>query len=139
MEDEVHNSGEQSQNDDDIEHAEEDNNLGFVPMDTPNELKRERERTEEEKQLLEKINLLLCRYPGLVPRTSAAIMSRLNELGLTELKNVYTNIVNDVTEIRGTPCADSVILALTYHADMHMGGFTNECLDDIELKRDIES
>lgn len=119
-------------------------NFGFHGMEQPVEKerqqKRQREETEEEKGLKAKINLLLCRYPALVPRTSSAIMKKLDELSASELKNVYTNALNDIAEVRGTPSAETIILALTYHADSsYLVGYTDTCLKDVELKRDIET
>lgn len=128
------------------------NNFGFQPMEpSPEEtntmrgenLSRKRplpEETAKMKELKAEINKLLCRYPGLVPRTSSAIMQRLAEMTEEELENIHINMLNDITEVRGTPSAEAVICALTYWADAHhIPGYTNVCLADIELKRDIES
>jgi hypothetical protein len=126
------------------------NSFGFRPMEpSPEEiasmrgesLKRQKpEETAKMKELKAEINKLLCRYPGLVPRTSSAIMQRLSEMSEEELENIHINMLNDITEVRGTPSAEAVIMALTYWADAHhIPGYTSVCLSDIELKRDIES
>jgi hypothetical protein len=92
----------------------------------------------EIKKLKQDINLLICRYPGLQPRTSHALMEKLSNLTEEELKNVYLNCVNDVAELRGTPTAETALL-LTLPVNSMIPGYTDYCMKDVELKRDIES
>lgn len=118
------------------------NNFGFTPMEDPEvaeKKKRKREESEEARNLKYEIQTLLCRYPTLVPRTSHGVMDKLNALDDDELHNVYLNCLNDVSELRGNPIANSVIYGSTYFINQFIPGFTEECMNDIELKRNIES
>jgi hypothetical protein len=135
----------QEQEEDEPEDEEEEN-CGFRPLIDENIKKRKREEEEEEaespemKELREKINILLCRYPKLVPRSSHAMMNKLKGLELSELQNIYTNCINDLSSIRGTPSAESIILLSTYYIDVNLiKGYTRLCLRDAELRREIET
>ncbi len=111
------------------------NDYGFEPADKPRE---EPVETEAVKKLKQDINLLICRYPALQPRTSHALMEKLAALSEQELQNVYLNAINDVSELRGTPSAETVLLTTT-PIDWKIPGYTDYCMKDVELKRDIES
>ncbi len=110
---------------------------GFDPLEKE-EVVEEKVETEAQKKLKKDINLLICRYPSLQIRTSHKLMEKLGGLSEEELRNVYMNAVNDVTELRGTPSAQTVLL-LTYPIDLKLPGYTEYCMRDLELKRDIES
>lgn len=87
----------------------------------------------------EKINRLICKYPGLELRTSSEMMEILSQFNLKELKNIHTNCINDTMELRGTPTSEFTISALTYHINKnYVKGYTSKCLNDVELKREIE-
>lgn len=118
--------------------------MGFdEPLPNPNEPKsNKRDRppdSKEMKKLKQEICKLLSRYPNLVPRSSNLILEKLNDMGEEELNNVYQNCLNDLIEIRGTPVAKFAIFILTKVIDERLlPGFTDECMKDVELKRDIE-
>lgn len=119
------------------------NNYGFTAMEDPEvakEKKRKRDETPEARNLKREIQTLLCRYPTLVPRTSHEVMEKLNAFDDDELNNIYLNCLNDVSEIRGNPIANTVIYGVTSIIDsLYLPGFTEECMADVELKRNIES
>ncbi len=112
--------------------------FGFDPIEREEPPKEEKVETEEEKKLKRDINLLICRYPSLQIRTSHKLMEKLDGLEEDELRNVYMNAINDITELRGTPSAQTVLL-LTYPIDMKLPNYTEYCMKDVELKRDIEA
>jgi hypothetical protein len=121
-------------------------NCGFTPMETPADepegrgQKRKLPETETQRTLKEKINRLICRYPGLQPRISTAVMARLDTMNEKELENILANCLNDVADLRGTPSAESIITVLTHHVDARwIPNFTETCLNDLELNRDIEA
>ena len=121
----------------------ENNNFGFTPVESEEDKerkKRELPPSVEKLSLLTNINNLICRYPNLVPRTSAKVMAALNDKNELELQNIYTNCLNDLAEIRGTPSSEAVITAITYPINANLlADYTERCLVDVELKRDIES
>jgi hypothetical protein len=93
----------------------------------------------EKEKVRNKIGRLIARYPGVKVRSSLQIMERLFDCSLSELKNIHTNIITDLASIRGTPTAELCITMITYHIDREFAkGYTNRCLNDVELKRDIE-
>lgn len=111
-------------------------NYGFEPLPGPPPEEAVVD-TPEMIQLKEEINRMVCRYPDLIPRTSHALMERLNKLSVEELRNVKLNAVNDVADKRGTPAAETVLL-LTIPIDKKLPGYSAICMKDVELKRDIE-
>lgn len=143
MEEDQFSNQEQEHDGGDSEGGEID--MGFdKPLPNPNEeksKKREREPdTEVMKRLKADICKLLSRYPALVPRSSNLILEKLNDMDEGELGNVYQNCLNDLIEIRGTPVAKFTIFLLTKLIDdRFIPGFTDECMNDVELKRDIEA
>jgi hypothetical protein len=87
----------------------------------------------------EQINLIMGRYPGLEPRTSHTLLARLDQFDLRDLRTIYQNLINDVYQFRGTPSANVLLAVLTRPVDNHYKGFTARCLQDYELKKDIET
>lgn len=140
-EEEVSESQEEIENNE----SEGEMDMGFdEPLPNPNDpVSKKRERpadSKEMKKLKSEICKLLSRYPTLVPRSSNLILEKLSEMSEEELHNVYQNCVNDLVEIRGTPVAKFSIFILTKVIDdRFLPGFTDECMKDPELKRDIES
>lgn len=128
----------------DINNNKTNNNFGFKPMDDEeekkeNEKKRKREEDQEEiNKMKSKINRLLCRYPNLKPRTSHHFITQLESMDLEELNNIFENMLNDLSVIRGFPTSETAIMALTYSIDRKVPGYMNRCLKDEELKRDID-
>jgi hypothetical protein len=128
--------------DSNTEASKENNNYGFQPVE------EEPKVSEKQKDpdtplcpvLREEINKLLCRYPELTLRTSQATMLQLEQYGEKELKNILQNCRNDLQAIRGTPSADFAIGVGTLPVDRWCGveGYTERCLHDRELKRDVE-
>lgn len=131
-----------------------ENNFGFKPLE-----KEEGEESGDEdskgnarpkkvitlsefyamQDLKGRINTLIGRYPGLIPRESQELNERLNRMTLEQLQNVYTNCVNDCYAFRGTPTAECVIGLGTRKIDTNWApGFTRRCLLDPELRKDIE-
>jgi len=123
------------------EHEGEGKN-GFMGMGDPVDeakKKRAREESEESKALKKEIIKLVSRYPSLELRTSKVIMEKLNEMGEDELKIVRDNCVNDLSELRGTPVSSFVLFCVTSPVDWKLPGYTEQCLSDVELKRDVET
>lgn len=124
---------------------DQDDQFGFTPMDDPKEKeeqnkKRKREEDSEAIDFIKrKINRLLCRYPTLKPRSSAAFMEKLAELDLEHLYNIYENMINDLSAIRGFPTADTAIITATYYPSLYVRGYMDRCLKDEELRRDIDT
>lgn len=119
-----------------------ENEFGFKPMEEPildESKKRKREESEESKTLKREILRYVARYPKLELRTSKQIMSRLDEMEEDELRIVRDNCVTDLSEIRGAPVASFAIFAITKPVDMSLPGYTEQCLQDVELKRDVET
>lgn len=101
--------------------------------------KREEESTSAEAAYWKhKIARLIARYPGLTPRTSKELVEALNKYGLEELKNIHDNCISDVVKFRGTPSAELILTMTTHHTNKRVPGFQARCMNDIELKRDIE-
>ncbi len=119
------------------------NNDGFQPMEEPIEIenkKRVREESEESKALKKEILKLVARYPQLELRTGKIIMDKMADMDEDELRMVRDNCINDLAEIRGTPVASFAVFCLTQPIDRYfLQGFTEQCLSDIELKRDVET
>ena len=118
-------------------------NFGFNPLPENKTEKRGRKRKQMEEDdvfmLKREISKLLCQYPKLTIRSSNEVMGKLDELSHEELKNVYQNCLNDVTQLRGNPVATGIIHILTtYLNNRYIKGFTEECLKDEELKRNID-
>lgn len=107
-------------------------------------VKRKREENSEKDEgeseiWRDKINRLICKYPGLQIRTSSETMELLSQFSLKELKNIHTNCINDTMELRGTPTSEFTLASLTYHINRYyVRGYTSKCLSDVELKREIE-
>jgi hypothetical protein len=123
-------------------HNNGDDNFGFRPLEDHEDEKLKKQKVEDTaimKETKEKIAHLLCQFPQLVPRTSHDIMQRLDQLSEKELMNVYANCMNDVTEFKGTPSSDFIIYLGTYFINTILPTFRERCLDDVNLKRDIES
>lgn len=121
---------------------EEGLECGFEAMDEPVESekkKRAREESEESKALKKEILKLVARYPKLELRTSKEIMNKLNEMGEDELRIIRDNCVNDLAELRGTPVASFVVFLMTQPVEWKLPGYTDQCMSDIELKRDVET
>jgi hypothetical protein len=126
------------------EHGEEGGEaFGFHPMEDPVEdktKKRAREESEESKALKKEILKLVARYPKLELRTSKIIMEKLNEMTEDELRIVRDNCINDLSELRGTPVSAFVLFCITQPVDYQfLPGYTEQCMSDIELKRDVET
>ncbi len=124
--------------------ATEDNNFGFQGLEEDPALtaakKRKAEESAKTKELKEKIRVLLTRYNRLVPRTSHALMQKLEGLTEGELDNVYKNCLTDVQEFRGMKAAECITLAITYPVDTFLlPNYTQHCLRDQELLRDIDA
>lgn len=120
------------------------NNFGFKPLSSERPEgrpeKRKRVETEEARRLKTEIQLLLCRHPKLIPRTSHEIMEKLNTLSDDELFNVHINALNDVAELKDNPSGAAVITACTKPLDLaYLPGFTQQCLNDSELRRNVEA
>ncbi len=124
--------------------ATEDNNFGFQGLPEDPAITEARAKKAEEsvktKELKEKIRVLLTRYNRLIPRTSHALMQKLEGLTEGELDNVYKNCLTDVQEIRGMKAAECVVLGITYPMDvLLLPTYTEHCLRDQELLRDIDA
>lgn len=123
-------------------------NYGFKPLeeDKPKESEEDKnaKRKREENESVEgvywkqKIARLIARYPGLIPRTSSELVNALNQYGVEELKNIHQNCISDVVKYRGTPSAEVVLTCLTHHMNKTLPQFQKRCMEDIELRRDIE-
>jgi hypothetical protein len=135
-------------------------NAGFVPLEKDaltekqreeilkkqeEEKSRKRKRSEEEEKkenaIKDKINRLICRYPGLILRSSVETMKRFADYTIDELENIYKNAITDIAQFRGTPSAEFVLYLITHYPDKRikrMNGYTARCCADEELKRDIE-
>ncbi len=117
--------------------------FGFKPMEEPVEdekKKRAREESEESKALKKEIVRIIARYPQLILRTSKQIMDKLNEMGEDELRIVRDNCLNDLVEIRGSPASSFVLFCITRPVDAYLlPGYTDQCLSDTELQRDVET
>lgn len=149
------NTNEETSEESDVQFKDDrGKNYGFKRMKSPprqmgeeedgeeneEEVEGEEKETEEMKELKAKIQQLICRYPTLTPRTSSEVMDKLDEMNERELRNVYTNCVNDVADLRGTPAACFVIFALSYLPNKYLLPFYTEvCLEDTELKHDVEA
>ena len=142
------NEGQEDQGEIDLEDSRgehEDDNCGFVPLeeekkDGGNKNKRKRDPNEDPRlePLKQRILRLVAKYPRVRPRTSLATLRQLDEFDHDELQNVYNNCIIDINKYRGTPTADFVIALATYHMDKVVKGYTTRCLQDKELKQDVE-
>lgn len=123
---------------------QEGENYGFTPLEKP-EKKEEKEKekieeTPEMRELKDKIQQLICQYPQLTPRSSNEVMEKLDEMNDKQLRNIYTNCITDVAQYRGTPAANFFIFLLTFLPNRYyLPTYTDVCLKDTELKRDIEA
>ncbi len=135
------NSSNDVQNED--KQSEEVQTYGFKPMSEPvidEAKKREREESEASKTLKKEILKMVSRYPMLELRTSQAIMEKLNTMSEDELQTIRDNCLTDLAELRGTPVASFTIFLMTQPVDQYLlPGYTDQCLSDIELKRDVEN
>lgn len=117
-------------------------NFGFVSAEKE-EKKEEAEKmieTPEMKEIKEKICQLLSRYPELVPRSSVQIEETLSRYTMSALKNIYNNCLNDLQSIRGMPSSEFIIFIMAGFIDTAwLPGYLDMCIEDEELKRDIES
>lgn len=121
-------------------------NCGFVPMEKDQQVmdedkSKKRKREEDSpaiKEIKEKINYILSRYPELQPRTSHGLMQKLEAMDLQELCNVHMNLLHDLSNTRGTACAETVIFVLTWPINKTIRGYMSKCLNDDDLKKDIE-
>jgi hypothetical protein len=120
-----------------------ENDFGFKGMEDPvmdKEKKRAREESEESKALKKEILKLVSRYPKLELRTSRVIMDKLNEMSEDDLRIVRDNCISDLSELRGTPVSAFVLFCITQPVDYQfLPGYTDQCMSDQELKRDVES
>lgn len=145
MEENQHEVEDENQENVQQQEQEKDNQFGFTPLEDPNDKidqakKRKREEDSEEIDFIKrKINRLLCRYPTLKPRSSSAFMEKLDNLDLEHLMNIYENMINDLSAIRGFPTADTAIITATYYPTMYVRGYMQRCLKDEELRRDIDT
>lgn len=124
------------------EHEEGAETFGFEPMAEvveEKDKKRAREESEEAKALKKEIIKLVARYPKLELRTSKVIMEKLNLMDEDELRIVKDNCISDLAEMRGTPVSSFVLFLITTPVDWKLPGYTEECLNDLELKRDVET
>lgn len=136
------NDGFEMRQNEELIHGGKDN-FGFNPLPEDKSERRGRKRKQSEEDyvfsLKREISKLLCQYPKLTIRSSNAMMSKLDELSPEELKNVYQNCLNDVTQLRGNPVATGIIhIMTTFVNNKYINGFTEECLKDEELKRNID-
>lgn len=128
------------------EHNEEEDttlNFGFKPLP-----EKEPEKNEEEEKnakdpecikLRAQICRILSRYPDIKLRTSSKVEQSLLRFNSNELSNIYTNCINDLQSIRGTPSADLIIYTFAGYVDNnYIPGYLEACLNDVELQRDIE-
>lgn len=113
---------------------------GFIPLPEQAPTRERAPETPEAKILKERINALICRYPELSLRSSAATMSSLDQYDETELKNIMSNCINDLQKIRGVPASEFVLHLICGLVDYKLlPGYLDRCMDDEELKRDVES
>ncbi len=96
------------------------------------------EDNPESQRIRETIQLLLCRYPQLQIRSTNLIMEKLKEYDTEQLKDIYRNAINDVTQLNGMPAPHACITLVTKPIDNKVPGYTQKCLNDNELKKDIE-
>ncbi len=118
----------------------EDAQHGFVPLESEDKPKESVTETPEVLELRGKINQLLCRYPELTPRSSEEILKKLKEYDLEGLRNILQNCLNDLQKVRGTPTAECVIYIIASVVEvLWIPSYVKTCIEDEELKRDIES
>jgi hypothetical protein len=139
VEESLENGGFQAMNSDDEDSGEGPNKRaktkGFFSQFSSTKEDKEEKRKKEVKL---KINELLCRNPGLKPRDSLPLMNLFESYSLDQLENIYTNCLNDLIEHRGMSASSVLIKCLSYVADVLLPGFSDECLKDIELRKDLE-
>ncbi len=120
----------------------ESNPYGFKPSEDPKTPDHDEELNEEEaaerEQLIGELLQMVSRYPQLKLRSSNELLERLKHFTLEQLRNVHFNASNDISELRGTPCATTVLLGTVY-LDRYLPHYSDICLADVELKRDIEN
>lgn len=128
------------------EESEQDGEtFGFQAMEEPSVdeekrgTKRPREDTEEMKQLKREILRYVGRYPTLELRSSKQITDRLDQMTVEELRIVRDNCVTDLSDIRGAPVASFAVFCMSKPFDAFLPGYSDQCLQDTELKRDVES
>lgn len=113
---------------------------GFKPLDE--EIQNEKPKineTADMKRLKEEIQLMLCRYPELVPRNSSPVMEHLDSMNEKELRNVHLNCTNDIADMRGMPGAEMITWMGTYWFNKkYLPTLTQHCMEDVELQRDLE-
>lgn len=120
------------------EFSEEDEELQ-PQTDILNSLKRKEFEDEDEKKVKDEIITLLCRYPGFKLRSNIDLIHELDGMKINELKNVYQNLVNDITFRRGTPSADVfLVLSSHYITTNYAPSLTQKLLADEELRVDLE-
>lgn len=140
VEESLENGGFQAMNSDDEDSGGEGPNKraktkGFFAQFSSTKEDKEEKRKKEIKL---KINELLCRNPGLKPRDSLPLMNLFESYTVDQLENIYTNCLNDLIEHRGMPASSVLIKCLSYVGDALLPGFSDECIKDIELRKDIE-
>lgn len=124
---------------------------GFRPQsdessDEPNQYEDQGEEEEENGHAggrnrdyyIKRITNYAARYPSIEPLAVHKLLDKLRGLSDEELENIYLNFVNAVTELKGTRVASFVLLP-TILLDSQLPHFSNRCMADIELKRDIEA
>ena len=113
---------------------------GFQPLPEEAPTQEKPRETPEMKVLKDRINALICRYPELTLRSSAATMASLEQYDEAELKNIMQNCITDLQKIRGVPAAEFVLHLVCGLIDYKLlPGYLDRCMDDQELKRDVES
>lgn len=123
-----------------VENTTGEEQFGFRPL-PEKAAEAEKPRVTPEMHILkEKINLLISRYPELTLRSSAATMASLDTYDEPELKNILNNCINDLQRIRGVPAAEFILHLICGMIDWKLlPGYLDRCMNDVELKRDVES
>lgn len=121
------------------QNGEGTNTYGFQPLQQTVPEQRKELQTLGCITLRAEINKMLSRYPQLELRTSAETMQRLEQYDEKELENILQNCRNDLQNIRGTPSADFALFVTTGPVDHYLlPGFTERCVNDADLKEDVE-
>ena len=67
-------------------------------------------------------------------------MATLDQYDEAELKNIMQNCINDLQRIRGVPAAEFILHLICGFIDWRLlPGYLDRCMNDVELKRDVES
>lgn len=122
---------------------------GFQPVsdesaDEPNQYEDQAQVEEEggngrnRDYYIKRIAQFAARYPSIEPLAVHKLLDKLRNLSDEELENVYLNFVNAVSDLKGTRVA-SLVLLPTVLLDSQLPHFSDRCMKDMELKRDIEA